>query len=212
MRSRTLLLSSALLMVAGACAEDLKPRDEEDGIIGGGDGKVVTAKNEDGSYTTTFDATAADGWAQLDFDLGVESIAPDESWDVSAQRFHLRLHEGAAGAGGSQVMSLGDVPLASVNEPGKGTWLVDLPDGDDENSTPDYAFEQGEGWYDYNPATHVLTPFPTTWMLRTGEGALRALRIEGYYDDAGTSGRFKIRWKPVRASLTDTATATAETN
>jgi HmuY protein len=212
MRNRTLWLSNALLLLTGACVEDLQPRDEDDGIIGGGDGKVITTKDEDGSYRTAFDATATDGWAQLDFDLGVESIAPDESWDLGAQRFHLRLHEGAAGVGGSQVMALGDVPLENVTAPSSsGTWLVDQPDGDDENSTPDYAFEQGAGWYDYDSATHVLTPYPMTWLLRTGDGALRALRIESYYDTAGTSGRFKLRWRPVRASstVTDTATATA---
>jgi hypothetical protein len=191
---------AALLWTLGACADDLRPRDDDDGILGGGDGKVVTSRNDDGSYTTALDATATDSWTSIDFDLGVESIAPDDSWDVGVQRFHLRLHEGAAGAGGAQVMALGDVPLAQVTAPGGGAWLVDQPDGEDENTTPDYAFEQGAGWYDYDPATHVLTPFPTTWLLRTGEGALRALRIESYYDAAGTSGRLRLRWRPLRGA------------
>lgn len=207
-RSRDVLLLAALGWTCGACADDLAPRDDDDGIIGGGDGKVVTVRNDDGSYTSAIDATATDSWASIDLDLGVESIAPDDSWDVGAQRFHFRLHEGAAGAGGAQVMALGDVPLAQVSAPGNGAWLVDAPDGPDENTTPDYAFEQGEGWYDYNSATHVLTPFPTTWLLRTGDGALRALRIESYYDTAGTSARFQLRWRPLRSTVTTTATAT----
>lgn len=193
-------LLGALAATLGACAEDLQPRDDDDGIIGGGDGKVVTARNDDGSYTTVIDATALDAWPALDLDLGVESVAPDDSWDLAAQRFHFRLHEGAAGAGGSTVMALGDVPLAAVEQAGGGEWLVDLPDGDDENTTPDYAFEQGEGWYDYDSASHVLTPFPTTWLLRTGEGALRALRIESYYDSAGTAAVLRLRWRLVRGT------------
>lgn len=181
-----------LALLLSACAADLTPRDEEDGIIGGGDGKVVTTSNGDGSYTTLMNSAATETWAQLDLDLGVESIDPDDSWDLAAQRFHLRLHEG------SRVMQLGDVPLLGVNDVAPGTWLVDEADGDDENTTPDYAFEQAGGWYQYDAGTHVLTPSPITWLVQTSEGQYRAVRIESYYDSAGTSGRFRLRWKPVR--------------
>lgn len=192
MSKRLFLLATALVLTATACAEDLKPRDEEDGIIGGGDGKVITSANGDGSYTTLFNSTDTETWAQLDLDLGQESIDPDDSWDLAAQRFHFRLHEG------SRVMQLGDVPLLGVNDVEPGTWLVDQPDGEDENTTPDYAFEQNGGWYKYDSGTHVLSPYPITWLVQTVEGQYRAMRIETYYDSAGTSGRFRIRWKPVR--------------
>lgn len=198
MSKRLLFLAAALVGTASACAADLKPRDEQDGIIGGGDGKVITSDNGDGSYTTLLNSTSVDSWAQLDLDLGVEASEPDERWDVAAQRFHLRLHDGEPGAGGARLMALGDVPLLGVNSVANGAWLGDQPDGEDENTTPDYAFEQNGGWYQYDPGTHVLTPSPITWLVETGEGQYRALRIESYYDSAGTSGRFRIRWKPVR--------------
>lgn len=204
MRFYSVAMAMSALALA-ACADDLKA-DEDDGILGGGDGKAVTARNEDGTYTTRLDAFAIDTWTNFDFDLGIESIEPDDTWDVAVQRFHLKLHPGE-GPSAVQVKALGDVPLARVEGDESGTWLIDEPDGDDENTNPDYAFEQGDGWYSYSPMTHVLTPYPKTWLLRTGEGALRAIRIESYYDAAGTSGQFTLRWKPIRSSVTQVAAA-----
>lgn len=204
MRFCSVAMALSALALA-ACADDLKA-DEDDGILGGGEGKAVTTRNEDGTYTTRLDAFQPDQWTNFDFDLGIESVEPDDTWDVAVQRFHFKLHPGE-GPTAVQVKMIGDIPLARVEGDEPGTWLIDEPDGDDLNTNPDYAFEQGEGWYSYSPMTHVLTPYPKTWLLRTGEGALRAIRIENYYDDAGTSGLFTLRWKPVRSSVTQVAQA-----
>lgn len=207
----------SFLMVAGAfgalasigCADDLSARDEDDGILGGGEGKVQTVRNEDATYTTKLDSYSVTEWTAIDFDLGVEALETEPTWDVSVQRFHFKLNPGG-GTAAVQVMELGDVALAKVDGEADGTWLTDQPDGADDNTTPDYALEQGEGWYDYDSMTHVLTPRPVTWLLKTGDGALRALRIENYYDDAGNSGRFQLRWRPLRADVADvTEVATA---
>lgn len=172
----------------GACADDLAPADDD--IALGGDGKVVTERNDDGSYTTRIDATAADAWTALELDRGGEVPPDDPSWDLAARRFHLSL--GAGGTSGpAAVMALGDVALGDVQS-ASGDWLLD--------AEGDPALERGDGWYSYDPATHVVTPRPITYLLRTGEGALRALRIESYYDEAGTAARLRLRWKPVRAA------------
>jgi HmuY protein len=199
--------TSLLLIFIFGCADDIAsqpvPPSDSDDILGEDTSKVTTVRNDDGSYTTVIDSTSTDSWTAFDFDRGVEIVEPgDDSWDVAGQRFHLRLSSGLTGRVSDevQIMPLGNVELAAVTGDATGTWVTDLPDGDDINELPDYALEQGDGWYDYDPSTHVLTARPVTWLLRTGAGALRALRIESYYDDAGTAAKIKLRWIPLQDS------------
>ena len=65
------------------------------------------------------------------------------------------------------------------------------------NADPDYAFEQGDGWYAYDVASHVLTPRPLVWVVRTGDATAVKVAIEDYYDDVGSSGVFTLRWAPL---------------
>jgi hypothetical protein len=102
-----------------------------------------------------------------------------------------------AGAGGVAVMALGDVALGEVTAAATGEWLADR--------AGDPALARGDGWYAYDPTTHVVSPRPITWLLRTTEGGLRALRIESYYDEAGTAARLRLRWRPVRAANAEVA-------
>ena len=54
-----------------------------------------------------------------------------------------------------------------------------------------------QSWYDYDDVTHVLTPFPIVWVVKTADGSHVKLVIESYYDAAGTSGHFTWRWAPM---------------
>ena len=49
-------------------------------------------------------------------------------------------------------------------------------------------------WYAYDSETHVLTPHPGTWLVRSTGGAIFPLQIVRYYDDAGSSAVFELTW------------------
>ena len=183
---RALLLST---LGAVACADPIAPPAEPDADVAAG--KVTTVRNPDGTYTTRIDATDAAAWTAIDLDTGAEA---DEGWDLAAQRFHLKLDGGVSGDGGVRVAPLPGAAFAEVTAAPADGWITDAPDGDDDDAEPDYAFEQGDGWYAYDVATHTLTPRDTVWIVESGEGALVKLRIDAYYDDAGTSGVFTTTW------------------
>lgn len=180
------VLALLALLALPACAADIRPEPEVDG---GPIGKVSTVTNSDGTFTTRVDATLEDAWTHVDLATGVETEASG-AWNVAAQRFHLKLAEGGEVA--PLPGALGDVTAIPADG-----WLTDLPDGDDEDANPDYAFEQGDGWYAYDVATHVLTPRPLVWVVRTGDATAVKVAIEDYYDDVGSSGVFTLRWAPL---------------
>lgn len=183
------LFGAALCAALIACAADLEPEDAD--IVTGGEGKIVTARELDGTYLTSIDATATDTWTALDFDRGAETTEADPAWDLAARRFHLKLPV-PAGSEGVAVMALGDLDLTEVSPDAAGTWMSD--------AEGDPALERGDGWYAYDPTTHVVSPRPITYLLRTGDGALRALRIESYYDSFGTAAKLQVRWRALRAA------------
>lgn len=182
-------LGAALCAALVGCADDLEPADAD--IVTGGEGKIVTTREADGSYLTTIDATASDAWTAIDFDRGVESTEEDPAWDLAARRFHLKLPVPTTSEGVA-VMALGDIGLAEASASASGTWQSD--------AEGDPALERGDGWYSYDPTTHLVSPRPITYLLRTGDGSLRALRIESYYDSFGTAAKLQVRWRPLRAA------------
>jgi hypothetical protein len=85
----------------------------------------------------------------------------------------------------------GDVP-----EPGGGAaqrWR--LPPASDGSLFAQQPFHPGDGWYDYDVRTHVLTPRAWTWGLDRGAGEHR-FSIESYYDRRGDSGFFRLQVVP----------------
>jgi hypothetical protein len=89
---------------------------------------------------------------------------------------------------------LDGVELDDITAIPNGTWVTDAPDGDEHGTDPDYVTA---GWYDYDFATHVLTPRAIVYVVKSVEGNAFALQIVEYYDDAGTSGWLQMRWKPL---------------
>lgn len=167
-----------VVCAATGCADEIGPVGPDAGDWPGE--RVTTERNDDGSYTTRVDARADDAWVNADVESGAEAA---EGWDLGCQRYHIRLGAGA------RVAPLPGAAWDSVEAAPAEGWIAD--DGDD------LAFERGDGWYAYDPATHVLTPRDVVWVVETGEGTLVKLMIEDYYDDAGTAGMFTWRWQPI---------------
>ena len=191
----------APLLASSGCFESIAPERPDAGIgLGasevGPPGPFATTRGTDGTYTTVVDAQSATEWTYGDFETGASSD-PTGPWDLRFQRFHISTNGGISGAGGVEVAPITGVAFADVLSLPATGWTSDAPDGDDANTDPDYAFEQGDGWYEYDPTTHVLRPRPIVWVVKTTDGAMLKLELASYYDDAGTAGWFTFRWAPL---------------
>jgi len=199
-RSRFIHLLPLTLMCA--CAADIEP----DGDADAGDGDDAGSVREDpnmshidqGDFTETrVDATDEEAWVYLDLDSG-EQVTPadpesDLAWDLRFRRFHIALNGGVSGPAGVETVFIDGATLEEVELAPEDGWVSDRPDGDDEDPEPDLALG---GWYDYDVMTHVLTPRPGVYVIRTAEGDY-ALEMLDYYNAAGTSGHPSFAWREV---------------
>lgn len=198
MPMRSILPTALLLALATGCAADLSPNDDDGGpvVVDERGGPNVGHVDEgDGVIATRVDATSEEAWVYLDLDEGLQLDVDDPrtepDWELAFMRFHIKLNGGASGTAGVEIAILEDVAFEDVDVAPADGYIRDLPDGDDENEEPDYALQD---WYDYDIMTHVLTPRPVVYVLRTDQSRHYKLQIDTYYDEAGTSGHMQFRW------------------
>jgi hypothetical protein len=147
-----------------------------------GDGPV-------GPTVHTVDARSGQDWTFFDFSRGstVEDPAPDE-WDLAFRRFHVMVNGGPGFAGEGGVLDLGEGTLdtlASVPREGYAAAVS----GRDSTSA---ALAR---WYAYSWSSHVLTPRPRVYAVRTADGRYAALEILGYYCPGADPGCPTFRYR-----------------
>lgn len=192
-----------LLATLSACADKIEPARPDAAPPTTGDaappvptGKVQTTRDSaTGTYTTTVDATSMTEWTHADFESGTEAMSAGP-WDLRFQRFHISSNGGVTGSAGVAVAPITGTTFDAVTAAPATGYLTDAADSNGDGK-PEYAFEQGDGWYDYNQDTHVITAKPIIWVLKTGAGATLKLEITKYYDPAGTSGVLTLHWGPL---------------
>lgn len=188
----------AALFCPIACAGDLDDELGGDAVEIPAEGRVgphtTSEPREAGGQRTTVDATDEEAWVYFDLETGteleVDEPSEDMQWDLAFRRFHIATNGGVSGSAGSEV-ALVPQPFDEVSSIPDSGFLVDEADGDDDNEDPDYVFRD---WYDYNFMTHVLTAHPQTYVVLTGSGNAFKVALEGYYDEAGTSGFPTVAW------------------
>jgi hypothetical protein len=209
--------AAGLALALAACAGDIRPDDfgagtepdastVEPGADAAPPGKVQVADNGDGTSTVTVNATSVTKWIYLDLTDLAQVEPPDPAtsadWDLGLQRFHYALDGGISGAGEGSLVVMDGAALPDVTGAPAEGWVTDEPDTtEDKDALPEYAFETAEGgWYDYDPVDHELTPKPRVYVVRGGTGDLFALRIDAYYDGAGSPAwpRFTVKPLPPR--------------
>jgi hypothetical protein len=194
---KALAIALFALLVMEACADSIRPEhadagpptDSEDGSIVP-TGKVTTVDRGNGVRDTLVDATSETDWTYLDLDTGREDVAP-AAWDLGFKRQWIESNGGVSGTAGVEVAILTGVDFDGVIIPPTTGWATDAPDGDDPNPEPDYVLKT---WYDYDEGSHVLSPKAEIYAVRTSSGAVIKLQILDYYDPAGTSAWFLLRW------------------
>jgi hypothetical protein len=177
-----------------ACTPSLEDElaDDDGGEAEGG--AQIESKVEDGVVYSTIDATADAVWIRIDLETRAQVDEDDDGWDLAFSRYNVALNGGVSGDGGMAAIVLDGAELDDVTAVPSGPWVTDVADGDDHGDDPDYVTA---GWYDYDFATHLLTPRPIVYVVRSVEGNAFALQLVEYYDDAGTSGWLQVRWKPL---------------
>jgi heme-binding HmuY-like protein len=169
------------------------------------------------SDAITVDATSSTAWTYVSVKAGgvVAVSAPESSkeWDLAVQRTQLRTNSGTSGGGlgGAQAAAAGLGYDGLARSPTVG-FVADVmlpipgPPGSGETSTnPALA-----GWYDYDPATHAVSPKAQPFLVRTAAGDYAKLLITAYAD-----GVYTLRLAPLVRSVdeqtlaVDAASATA---
>jgi len=180
------------------------------------DGLVDTLDEGDGVFATQVDAVDDTAWVYVDLDRGgVEEVVSDlgasTTWDLAFRRSNVKVNGGHSGPADVAVAALPEVdfdglessPVAlfEVDRPSQGEVDPERPSFIDDDGT-DFVFGRANaastnGWYDYDPINHVLSPSNVTFIVRSSEGAFFKLRFLDYYNAAGTSGYPTFRWAEV---------------
>lgn len=196
--------AAALMVLTAACAPRLEtPNDGPDASPDEPTGPVIHQDAGDGVTITRVAATDEVLWLYFDFDSmeAVEPATPEmsESWDLGFRRFHIKLNGGVSGTGGMEVAMLTGVAFADVTQAPADGYVSDAPDdAEDEDLDPEYVISNGDtAWFDYNPATHVLTPRDQVYALRSVEGTYYKVQLIGYYDDAGSPAYVRFQWSQI---------------
>lgn len=136
-------------------------------------------------------------------DLDDVTALTSDAWDIALKRSSLRVNGGDSGTGGRELAVVQGASLDVVTAaPTSGYATDDFADEDCElqiipGGEPRSAF--GE-WYDYDPATHVVTPKEEVYVVKRDDGATVAIRFPTYYGDTAMPMRgafYQAEWKPV---------------
>ena len=175
-----------LFAVCSGCSEsiDSSGQDEAQNI-----GSLVPVMTGGGVLEMHVDATSREEWVLLHLDEGM--VTADQPWDIAFRRFSIRLNGGGSGTGTGVGQLLEGSDFASVDRAPDMGWRSDGEEADD------LIFSD---WFEYNTETHQLTSVPGVWVLRGGGGErYYALQVTSYYDDAGDSGIYSLRWSAIDA-------------
>ncbi|MDT8369283.1 MAG: HmuY family protein [Longimicrobiales bacterium] len=152
-----------------------------------------------GPRTFTVDASSPDRWRFFDFSRGtvVERPGPLE-WDVAFRRFQVTVNGGRGFAGRGGVIDLGAVSFDSVRTVPRDGYMESLAAQDSVN-------EAIERWYDYSWTSHLLTPRPSVYAVRTADGRYAKLHFVGYYCEGAVAGCLTFRYVYQGGGGTDVA-------
>lgn len=185
-----LALSVPSVLMMG-CSDELGGT--ESAPVGGA--QVTHTQLEQGITKTVVDASSDKLWIYLRTSDGaqrdIQTPETDTTWDLSFQRYTIKLNGGVSGSGAVAAQWIEGQNFDAFTKAPAAGYLQDAPDGPDENDTPDLVFGS---WYNYDFQTHVLTPRDGFFVVQTQDGQYLKLKIEGYYDTAGSPGFLSYRW------------------
>ena len=135
------------------------------------------SEDQGGGITATWINTAdAAAWACFSFAEG--------DWDIALQQWTLRINSGRSGEGTVKGVRVDGVPFEDISSSPGGL----LRDG----NPPLF-----DSWYDYDYATHTLTPKDYVYVLESPSGTYKLEMLSYYGPDEGDVHRPWFRWAPL---------------
>jgi len=141
-----------------------------------------------GPVIYTVDATDPERWRHFSFRLG--SVVDDteaSGWDLAFRRYQILANGGPGYAGKGGIRDLGALRFGDVRT---------VPDRDyvANDSNPDPRNVAIITWYGYGFFSHVLTPKPRVWAIRTADGRYAKMEIVSYYCPGSRPGCITFRY------------------
>ena len=150
-----------------------------------------------GPILFTVDATAPDVWRYFSFRLGSVVDTPGaRDWDLAFRRYSIIAGDGVG------ILDLGETRLDAVQRVPEEGYVGN--EGRAEPRNPAIA-----SWYRYGFFSHVLTPKPHVWAVRTADGRYAKLEMVGYYCPGARPGcpTFRYVYQGDGSTVVDAAAA-----
>lgn len=174
-----LRLRWARIMTGVVALPDAGPPERVDG---GADGGADGGMPPPGAIT--IDATSRTDWTYYRVGEGVVTVvdtATSTAWDLAFRRTAIQTNSGSSGPGLGGARSLGAIPFADVTSTDTVAFVRDeitppaMPGGVESSGSPVLS-----DWFDYDVATHTVSPMPLTYAVRTATGGYAKLRISSW--------------------------------
>ena len=161
------------------------------------DGGVPTSEQV---RTAVIDASRKGAWVYLDLDTGAQATdaALLGGWDLALSRFDVKLNGGVSDTGEVQAAVLPSARFDALTGAPTAGWDSDRADGADDDARPDYLASSREtGWWDYDGASHKLTPRAHVYVIRSDAGSFYKLVVRSYSNRADSSGHPELAWAKI---------------
>lgn len=146
--------------------------------LGETDPHITFSAQDDGSTLVVVDTLT--GVTYLDLDTPAQTLS-DQGWELSFERYFVRVNGGTDGDGGVEVAIVEDLDFGEVGSAPATGWTTDSDDG----------FAMGD-WYIYDSVDHTMSAAPYVYVLRNAAGTTWKLQFLSYYDDFGNTGHLSF--------------------
>jgi len=206
MPTRTFLLLSLTLVLLLAACDSSEPLDETTPV------EAVRVEDLPADPTTPDPQTGRPvgtgrytffslrtGKIVLRYDEPDRSDSASTAWDLAFQGTNILINGGTSGPGQGGAVVV-EVPFEEVAEaPADDQFRVDGVDECPNGVKRAICPGSGNGWYNYNPTTNIITPIPgRTIVVRTADGRYAKVRILSYYKGAPDPGAIDPGVNPSR--------------
>lgn len=196
MKSKTWLAYALLSIISAACSQEKSEKDDA-----ARDEESASPATPEGSVQKIeLDGSSKEAWSGFDFDAGLpiskEALGSDRNWDIAVKRTSIKLN-----GPGVKILLVQNQDFASISSAPAEGFIGDQSPSDPSKETSGLAFHQGESWYSYDPATHVVKSRDQVYLLQSSAGQLFKLKILDYYGAERLPAYFQIQWQRLDAGV-----------
>ncbi|MFV9550846.1 HmuY family protein [Algibacter sp. PT7-4] len=181
MKSFKFLSLAILSIIMFSCSDDDAPK-----LLPVESMQVVNLQAEQTSDYSTNPPTVSGDYVRFSFETG--STTTTDNWDVAFRGTTILVNGGSATAD-DQPARTGNAEIYITNGSLSGVENVNTSLLKQDDSTNGLAITtgSGNGWYDYNPSNHLISPITgKIIVVKTNNGKYAKFEILSYYKDSDT--------------------------